>query len=198
MFRAGRFRRWGWKWWTCGNGGLSDFHEAPRKSSPIAFGLSVRILISSIAAMPDLRRRVTALRSAAAAIGWRARPLLRNQFLQAVSGCVNGTRRHKPLSNLWWCHGVPMVRIRFAPALSQERTVRRSSSAGLLAQHALMIEASEKTIARKTPIKSCGDGRARCTVQVSSIPTHWRQRLAVSVRFDRRGDWCRVSSAEAR
>ena len=118
MFRAGRFRRWGWKWWTCGNGGLSDFHEAPRKSSPIAFGLSVRILISSIAAMPDLRRRVTALRSAAAAIGWRARPLLRNQFLQAVSGCVNGTRRHKPLSNLWWCHGVPMVRIRFAPAVA--------------------------------------------------------------------------------
>jgi phosphatidylserine/phosphatidylglycerophosphate/cardiolipin synthase-like enzyme len=28
--------------------------------------------------------------------------------------------------------------------------------------------------------------------------THWRQRLAVSVRFDRRQDWCRVSSAEAR
>jgi hypothetical protein len=27
---------------------------------------------------------------------------------------------------------------------------------------------------------------------------HWHQRLAVSVRFDRREDWCRVSSAEAR
>ena len=26
----------------------------------------------------------------------------------------------------------------------------------------------------------------------------WRQRLAVSARFDRREDWCRVSSAEAR
>jgi phosphatidylserine/phosphatidylglycerophosphate/cardiolipin synthase-like enzyme len=27
---------------------------------------------------------------------------------------------------------------------------------------------------------------------------HWHNRLAVSVRFDRREDWCRVSSAEAR
>jgi phosphatidylserine/phosphatidylglycerophosphate/cardiolipin synthase-like enzyme len=27
---------------------------------------------------------------------------------------------------------------------------------------------------------------------------HWRQRLAVSVRFARREDWCRISSAEAR
>jgi phosphatidylserine/phosphatidylglycerophosphate/cardiolipin synthase-like enzyme len=27
---------------------------------------------------------------------------------------------------------------------------------------------------------------------------HWHERLAVSVRFDRREDWCRVSSAEAR
>ncbi len=27
---------------------------------------------------------------------------------------------------------------------------------------------------------------------------HWRRRLAVSVRFARREDWCRVSSAEAR
>ena len=27
---------------------------------------------------------------------------------------------------------------------------------------------------------------------------HWRNRLAVSVRFDRREDWCRFSSAEAR
>jgi len=27
---------------------------------------------------------------------------------------------------------------------------------------------------------------------------HWRQRLAVSVRFDRRENWCRASSAEAR
>jgi phosphatidylserine/phosphatidylglycerophosphate/cardiolipin synthase-like enzyme len=32
----------------------------------------------------------------------------------------------------------------------------------------------------------------------AAYTTHWRQRLAVSVRFDRRGDWCRVSSAEAR
>jgi len=28
--------------------------------------------------------------------------------------------------------------------------------------------------------------------------THWHNRLAVSVRFDRREDWCRISSAEAR
>lgn len=27
---------------------------------------------------------------------------------------------------------------------------------------------------------------------------HWHDRLAVSARFDRREDWCRVSSAEAR
>src|SRR5690349_13386165 len=27
---------------------------------------------------------------------------------------------------------------------------------------------------------------------------HWHNRLAVSVRFDRREDWCRFSSAEAR
>jgi phosphatidylserine/phosphatidylglycerophosphate/cardiolipin synthase-like enzyme len=27
---------------------------------------------------------------------------------------------------------------------------------------------------------------------------HWRQRLAVSLRFDRREDWCRATSAEAR
>jgi phosphatidylserine/phosphatidylglycerophosphate/cardiolipin synthase-like enzyme len=32
----------------------------------------------------------------------------------------------------------------------------------------------------------------------AAYTTHWRQRLAVSVRFDRRQDWCRVSSAEAR
>jgi phosphatidylserine/phosphatidylglycerophosphate/cardiolipin synthase-like enzyme len=32
----------------------------------------------------------------------------------------------------------------------------------------------------------------------AAYTTHWRQRLAVSVRFDRREDWCRVSSAEAR
>jgi phosphatidylserine/phosphatidylglycerophosphate/cardiolipin synthase-like enzyme len=31
----------------------------------------------------------------------------------------------------------------------------------------------------------------------AAYTTHWRQRLAVSVRFDRREDWCRVSSAEA-
>jgi phosphatidylserine/phosphatidylglycerophosphate/cardiolipin synthase-like enzyme len=32
----------------------------------------------------------------------------------------------------------------------------------------------------------------------AAYTTHWRQRLAVSVRFDRREDWCRASSAEAR
>jgi phosphatidylserine/phosphatidylglycerophosphate/cardiolipin synthase-like enzyme len=32
----------------------------------------------------------------------------------------------------------------------------------------------------------------------AAYTTHWRQRLAVSVRFDRREDWCRVSSAEVR
>jgi phosphatidylserine/phosphatidylglycerophosphate/cardiolipin synthase-like enzyme len=32
----------------------------------------------------------------------------------------------------------------------------------------------------------------------AAYTTRWRQRLTVSVRFDRRGDWCRVSSAEAR
>jgi phosphatidylserine/phosphatidylglycerophosphate/cardiolipin synthase-like enzyme len=32
----------------------------------------------------------------------------------------------------------------------------------------------------------------------AAYTTHWRQRLAVSVRFDRREDWCRVPSAEAR
>ena len=32
----------------------------------------------------------------------------------------------------------------------------------------------------------------------AAYTAHWRQRLAVSVRFDRREDWCRVSSAEAR
>ena len=35
------------------------------------------------------------------------------------------------------------------------------------------------------------------TVATAYTP-HWRQRLAVSLRFDRREDWCRVSSAEAR
>jgi phosphatidylserine/phosphatidylglycerophosphate/cardiolipin synthase-like enzyme len=32
----------------------------------------------------------------------------------------------------------------------------------------------------------------------AAYTTHWRQRLAISVRFDRREDCCRVSSAEAR
>jgi phosphatidylserine/phosphatidylglycerophosphate/cardiolipin synthase-like enzyme len=32
----------------------------------------------------------------------------------------------------------------------------------------------------------------------AAYTTHWRQRLAVSVRFDRRADWCRTSSAETR
>jgi phosphatidylserine/phosphatidylglycerophosphate/cardiolipin synthase-like enzyme len=30
----------------------------------------------------------------------------------------------------------------------------------------------------------------------AAYTTHWHQRLSVSVRFDRRQDWCRVSSAE--
>src|ERR1700739_4392929 len=32
----------------------------------------------------------------------------------------------------------------------------------------------------------------------AAYAAHWRQRLAVSVRFDRKEDWCRVASAEAR
>jgi len=32
----------------------------------------------------------------------------------------------------------------------------------------------------------------------TAYAAHWHNRLAVSVRFDRREDWCRVSSAEAR
>jgi phosphatidylserine/phosphatidylglycerophosphate/cardiolipin synthase-like enzyme len=32
----------------------------------------------------------------------------------------------------------------------------------------------------------------------AAYATHWRQRLAVSVRFDRKEDWCRSSSADAR
>jgi phosphatidylserine/phosphatidylglycerophosphate/cardiolipin synthase-like enzyme len=31
----------------------------------------------------------------------------------------------------------------------------------------------------------------------AAYATHWRERLAVSVPFERREDWCRVSSAEA-
>src|SRR5436190_354861 len=52
----------------------------------------------------------------------------------------------------------------FAPKLlastSWARTARLS---GNCASPALMIEASEKTIALKTPIKSCGDESARCS-----------------------------------
>src|SRR6478736_5509632 len=33
-------------------------------------------------------------------------------------------RRHEPLSNPWWCHAAPMLRIRFPPAPSQKRTMR--------------------------------------------------------------------------
>jgi phosphatidylserine/phosphatidylglycerophosphate/cardiolipin synthase-like enzyme len=36
------------------------------------------------------------------------------------------------------------------------------------------------------------------TTVAAAYTTHWQQRLAVSVRFDRREDWCRVSSAEDR
>jgi phosphatidylserine/phosphatidylglycerophosphate/cardiolipin synthase-like enzyme len=32
----------------------------------------------------------------------------------------------------------------------------------------------------------------------AAYAAHWRQRLAVSVRFDRREDWCWISSAAAR
>jgi hypothetical protein len=32
----------------------------------------------------------------------------------------------------------------------------------------------------------------------AAYATHWRQRLAVSAWFDRREDWCKASSAEAR
>jgi phospholipase D len=32
----------------------------------------------------------------------------------------------------------------------------------------------------------------------SAYAAHWRQRLALSVRFDQRENWCRVSSAEMR
>jgi phospholipase D len=34
-------------------------------------------------------------------------------------------------------------------------------------------------------------------VIAAAYATHWHRRLTVSVRFDRREDWCRVSSAEA-
>jgi phosphatidylserine/phosphatidylglycerophosphate/cardiolipin synthase-like enzyme len=32
----------------------------------------------------------------------------------------------------------------------------------------------------------------------AAYATHWRERLAVSVRYERREDWCRVSSPEVR
>jgi phosphatidylserine/phosphatidylglycerophosphate/cardiolipin synthase-like enzyme len=32
----------------------------------------------------------------------------------------------------------------------------------------------------------------------AAYAAHWRERLAVSVRYERRGDWCRVSSREVR
>jgi len=32
----------------------------------------------------------------------------------------------------------------------------------------------------------------------AAYAAHWRERLALSVRFDRKEDWCRVASAEAR
>ncbi|MBV8091190.1 MAG: hypothetical protein JO139_16790 [Alphaproteobacteria bacterium] len=32
----------------------------------------------------------------------------------------------------------------------------------------------------------------------AAYSAHWRDRLAVSIRFDRREDWCRVASAQAR
>jgi len=33
---------------------------------------------------------------------------------------------------------------------------------------------------------------------VAAYAAHWRQRLAVSIRFDRKEDWCRVATTEAR
>src|SRR5438270_11007355 len=50
----------------------------------------------------------------------------------------------------------------------------------------------------------CGLGKLGGPQLVSSATvaakyaTHWRERLAVSVRFDRREDWGRASLAEAR
>jgi phosphatidylserine/phosphatidylglycerophosphate/cardiolipin synthase-like enzyme len=32
----------------------------------------------------------------------------------------------------------------------------------------------------------------------AAYAAHWRQRLAVSIRFDRKEDWCRIASAAAR
>ena len=32
----------------------------------------------------------------------------------------------------------------------------------------------------------------------AAYSAHWRQRLAVSIRFDRKEDWCRVATTEAR
>ena len=32
----------------------------------------------------------------------------------------------------------------------------------------------------------------------TAYSAHWRQRLAVSVRFDRKEDWCRVATTDAR
>jgi len=32
----------------------------------------------------------------------------------------------------------------------------------------------------------------------AAYAAHWRQRLAVSIRFDRKEDWCRVATTEAR
>ena len=32
----------------------------------------------------------------------------------------------------------------------------------------------------------------------AAYAAHWRQRLSVSIRFDRKEDWCRVATTEAR
>ena len=37
-----------------------------------------------------------------------------------------------------------------------------------------------------------------CPAIAAAYTAHWHKRLAVSVRFDRREDWCRASSAAAR
>jgi hypothetical protein len=35
-------------------------------------------------------------------------------------------------------------------------------------------------------------------MRAMAYATHWDNRLAVSIRFNRRDDWCRISSTEAR
>ena len=46
-------------------------------------------------------------------------------------------RRHEPLSNPWWCHAAPMIRIRFPPAPSQKRTMRLPARLARIGRHDL-------------------------------------------------------------